>query len=1506
MSVYFNYSLATGVAHPAHVDLAGHPQYSILAVACEGTSHAGQPLGVVNVFKEDGNAIEGASVHRSCPPVLLEWHPVQRLLAVAWKSGEITVYNDEIGDVIETSLAHKSGVVVFMLWNAAGTRLVSGDESGELAVWHFHSRSKHAAAKVHSTAPKMPNHTQSFDGLAAGVMCNVAETSQTKHVPLSLNPDKKTLALEQFLGRSRHATSQARSAPLFNEMLLNHPTPPRTPLSFYVGTPTGGVFYLNASNDVVRVTELDSGVHVLKMCQGQGQSTLVVLTERQELVSFPIKPDGSVGDPASVRLSSVNFPRDIIWTVPGLLAYTVWERSVNMWNFNTQETVMIVPQNDSSYIKCIAFNGLHANTPGVLVAGTDNGFALQWWYTEAKRKSGKATVADDEEEVDPATQWEALDPISIEGNPTQIQCVGPSGVLAYVYDTRVVLLRPGVMSACFNNRVCAVQVGPSRVIVENVQAKEVRELRTDLHVNGLHASDENVLIWNYGEVAVYGATLDGSYRVAGSFQSQGTMFALFKQSVIIARRQDILITSFTGTEKQSLRLQESDGDCELMSINEPYLVVGTGNAMIRVYDLSRREARCIRSANVGRQISHTTTNFYSLQCNSDCTFVSFQFKRPESDVPDPRLFIWDFETDDIHVMDFESMATGLHDCPELSPPLTTASDEIQQLAKDRCPISHFWDKKDTRLLVCECARVCGTPSLTAAGELSPRRASAPESKVDVAAISLFFTSEHGVLFQDCFQIDKNCTGLLGVSAPFIYFSKKYSDPAGLDVRQGVESAVATIPMRDFSDVDKAVLGDASTCSALLDFSFHLTLGNLDEAFSRISKIKSNSIWQNLAKMCVKAQRLDVASACISNMGDVTALRAMRDAKTGGDESEAQLAVIAIHLGMLDDAVELLTGCGRFDLLNDLHRARDDWDSAVRVAQDHDPIRLRNTHYAHAKRLELEGNTKGAAQFFEKAGTHIKDVPRMLASNPAELQTYVAKSHNSELSSYWGSYLESMDELDMALEYYSECADHLNQVRILCFSDRYQEAATVARRSGNKAACFHFAKQCEQAEMTSQAVEFYSLALAYTNAIRVAKECHMDHELMGLALRSTKEDKVEVAEYFDMNGVHSNAVILYQKGGAVAKAIELAFNSKEYDALDSIAADLDDDTDPELLMRCADFFLSNGQHERAVPILVSAKKYVDAIELCSRHRIELTKEMAERMTPPKTDNEVEKEKRRVLLERMAMCAEEQGSFQLACKKFTQGEMPIKAMKALLKHGKVETILLYANASRNKELFLMAANWLQLQGWHNDPSVVTHIVSMYTKARAPEPLASFYEACASCELDEYRDYEKAMGALEQAVRYLQKAKRKSDDVVTLESRVDFLETRISLMRKFLETKALMKTDPEASLVQCRALIGQADVETAVAFGDIYSLMVEYYAQRGDAREAYELMQELSPLLSGQDMAYYIPLSIIENVHRSLGIPLGRGLGGDRGAAQRGGAAADAPSDDDDDDIADELGV
>ena len=80
----------------------------------------------------------------------------------------------------------------------------------------------------------------------------------------------------------------------------------------------------------------------------------------------------------------------------------------------------------------------------------------------------------------------------------------------------------------------------------------------------------------------------------------------------------------------------------------------------------------------------------------------------------------------------------------------------------------------------------------------------------------------------------------------------------------------------------------------------------------------------MAKMCVKSRRLDVASVCLGNMGHARGAKALREASKY-PELDARVAVLAIQLGLLDDAERLLKTCKRYDLLNELYQANGQWE-----------------------------------------------------------------------------------------------------------------------------------------------------------------------------------------------------------------------------------------------------------------------------------------------------------------------------------------------------------------------------------------------------------------------------------------------------------------------------------------------------------------------------------------------------------------------------------------------------
>ena len=72
-----------------------------------------------------------------------------------------------------------------------------------------------------------------------------------------------------------------------------------------------------------------------------------------------------------------------------------------------------------------------------------------------------------------------------------------------------------------------------------------------------------------------------------------------------------------------------------------------------------------------------------------------------------------------------------------------------------------------------------------------------------------------------------------------------------------------------------------------------------------------------------------------------------------------------------------------------------------------------------------------------------------------------------------------------------------------------------------------------------------------------------------------------------------------------------------------------------------------------------------------------------------------------------------------------------MKALLKSGDTERIVFFANISRQKEIYIMAANYLQSLDWRKNPDVMKNIIAFYVKGKSPELLAGFYMACAQVD-------------------------------------------------------------------------------------------------------------------------------------------------------------------------------
>lgn len=130
-----------------------------------------------------------------------------------------------------------------------------------------------------------------------------------------------------------------------------------------------------------------------------------------------------------------------------------------------------------------------------------------------------------------------------------------------------------------------------------------------------------------------------------------------------------------------------------------------------------------------------------------------------------------------------------------------------------------------------------------------------------------------------------------------------------------------------------------------------------------------------------------------------------------------------------------------------------------------------------------------------------------------------------------------------------------------------------------------------------------------------------------------------------------------------------------------------------------------------------------------------------------------------------------------------------MKSLLKSGDTERIIFFAKVSRQKEIYIMAANYLQSLDWQNKPEILRNIIAFYSKGKSLDLLANFYVSCAQVEIDDFQNYEKAYGAMLEASRCLAKVATPRD-MQRHKRAVEIVQQRLSDIKKFIDVRRLFE--------------------------------------------------------------------------------------------------------------------
>ncbi|XP_014295650.1 intraflagellar transport protein 140 homolog [Microplitis demolitor] len=1412
MSLYFDNRIQNLVPSSINTFAIWHMNFPLLAVAAYSQNKGG----FITIYNDHGELIHDLrSLEFSTFQIsALSWHPNRKLLIVGKDNGSIKLWDEdsESNEFSEIGTPHRDSISI-LEWSQHGGRLISADTSGSLVGWRVDNKGQ-LLIMFHHDLKKSFIHI-AFRSISKSYLNNVAKTGIVE--------DERALNL--------FGTWRPRTA-------VQTPYSQKDNYAFFIGSLDGILYYIDAKGHCKQVLNTD-GLTLYGLLHHQSKDSIVVMTEGLNICQFQIDPfTGELTELIKVKLSCKNNElrtrNPLCWIGNNTLAILTGELDIRCWNLQNGNTYVLSPlptpssENIStSQEVCTSFTYCKINK--TLAAGTNLGTVYFW-----KREF----LACNNEYGWPTTPKFC----NVHGTVKELMWGGAflrHPVFAVNCITNVFILHEQHMCAAYNDDVCVSQISPTKLIIE--EENQSFSLLTDIQVQILATNKNYVVISSGKQIVVYRINRNEilNTSIEQSFNCDAEKILIYESTLIILTTALIQLKTIKGNVIQNLPALPEEGEPITMELTAQYLTVASLNGILKIWDLSKRLAKLHTRTLAVSKVIKDFAEVIEAKCNSDCRCVSITVATSNL-LPSSILYIWDIEGDQIFEFDFAQLSNSYENYAGMI-----------SKSQGRFIITHCWDVIDPRVLVCQIQTIENYDTRNFYNSQLM-----PNDIKNTVFISMFVTPEHGITIHDYRSIEDSYCRLIEVKSPFII--------ALNPEKENNRSKLTKLFMREFEDLGVC---DETIKTAIMDFSFYISMANTDEAFKSIKAIKNEAVWKSLAKICVKTKQLNMAVICLGHMKFVRGTKAFKQGIHDPSLNlEAKIGILAVELGLYADAKRLFREAKRLDLLGSFLETCHRHSEAITLAENENKISEKLSYYNYAKILEQQGNVEKAIKMYTKANSDKFQVPKILLSQPKELHSYFAASNDKETKNWYAQYVESTRDIEGALRLYEDAKNTLAVTRLLCYLGRDGEACDLVIKTNHAASAYHLAAHYESINNISQAVHFYTVSKAYTNAIRICKENGMIEELWPLSVLAPRQLKIDIAKYYEDNEQSDKAILLYHQSGLLPKALSLAFNTQQYDSLQLITSDLNSDTDPMFITKCAYFFEKNNQIEKAIQLLAKSKEFIEVLNLIQKYNVPLTEDLAEQMTTDKVANDMESEHVRILtLEKVGEIAFEQGNYHLATKKFTQAGNKLKAMKALLKSGDTEKICFFAQVSRQRDIYIMAGNYLQSLDWQNQPNILKNIINFYSKAKAMDLLSNFYVACAQVEIDEFQNYEKAIDAFNQAIKCMSQVTSPKDHALHKHA-VDAINTKIMIIKHFLDIKQLFTCGAtEQALFQIRQLLNTHgdDLEKSVRIGDVFSTITQHYIDLGDLEKARNSIKELKRLKPEIHLNYFYNTSVLESL-------------------------------------------
>lgn len=833
---------------------------------------------------------------------------------------------------------------------------------------------------------------------------------------------------------------------------------------------------------------------------------------------------------------------------------------------------------------------------------------------------------------------------------------------------------------------------------------------------------------------------------------------------------------------------------------------------IYTYDISRRQPKQLSITSFTAPYPNYRINSVSMSSNGFCLSIVVDVNNNGCYRPCPFLFLHSPQFDKTMTVAFGSSV----------------------------PVRHTWDPEDPRLLVVEVHPYKSSLDVSGKREVVP----------------MFVADSLNIFKQGSLEIPSD-SFLSSVDIPRVFFGKHNDKPIVLNLPQ-------------FEGINNY---DSSTKKSIMELNFHLAEGNVEMALNSIRSIDNPGTWNMLANTCIQIGRSDLVGLCLGKTGDAGSALFCQQAKTN-DEVAFNAAIV---LKNNDNAWKLAVDSERYDLLVDLCMSLGDWNNALINCQKGNRLRLPLVRYLNARSEEIRGNFETALKEYELSGMLDTELPRMAIAfdNLKGFIKYVEerpiKDVSQKLLRWIGNFLEAHGNIHDALRFYEFAGSFQDKIRLYCITGQWDEARKIIKTNRVKPSvlCF-FARflilkldylrkndgdKSEMDKLQQEIIELFRRARQFSQAMEFAMKNDLVNEILSASFSCPVSTIIKAALWFEEKRMIKEAIIMYSRAGRVNRALGLCFSKNQYDALDEISSQLSVITDPELLITCGRFFLDSQRWSKAAECYALARRFDLVEKIINEHNVKLSTDVINELSKSDCDSQ--------LLSQFASLCEKQNEFSVAATIYIKIKDLISAVKCLARAGDTQKVIKFAKLAKTREIYVIAANYLQTLDIHNNQSIFDLVVDMYNKANVPEKLARFYDLYAQQCAEEHMSYEKSLEFLLKAVDSMMKANENEKNSKYLTN----LRNKARIMAMYIESTRHIESNPQQCLTICATLLKTQNVDELIRIDDIYIVMVQAFVSKGDMNRAYKVLEDLR--MSGTDILFYLGEEEVKLIYEANGM-------------------------------------